>query len=93
MKSNMEPNTEIGYAKVPISNPRPDRPVVLETGGTKWELAYTRPGYGLQPLLNASRDLRVEGLELVPEIVNELQDEAEQRINIMREAKKLASEM
>jgi hypothetical protein len=74
---------EVGFGKVS------DGP-----GKTAWQLASRPRGSTYaSPLLSASRDLRIEGLKLIPEIVEELKEEAEDRIRIMQEAKKLAAEL
>jgi hypothetical protein len=63
--------------------------------GKTWELAYRTRDWvgGGESLLQASRDIRIEGLRLVPSIVSLLKTEAEKRITIMQEAKTLASEL
>jgi hypothetical protein len=74
---------EVGFGKVSDGH-----------GKTTWQLASRARGSTYAaPLLSASRDLRIEGLKLIPEIVEELKEEAEERIRIMQEAKKLAAEL
>jgi hypothetical protein len=62
--------------------------------GESWQLAY-RPydTADLEPLLRASRDVRIEGLRLVPQIVTGLKSAAEDRIRVMQEAKQFATEL
>jgi len=86
--------TWFGYAKV-LTGP----------GKSSWELAYDADEWSVEvdehgrmaasptPLLKGSRDIRIEGLGLVPKIVARLKAEAEHRIRIMRDAKTLAAEL
>lgn len=62
---------------------------------SSWELCI-RQDWGqieISPLLNASRDLRIEGLKMVPNIISSLKVIAQDKIRVMREAKKLASQL
>lgn len=85
--SEFAPEYDVGFGKVSEAVPG---------GEKKWQLAC-RMGHNThayaEPLLSASRDLRIEGLKLVPTIVATLQDEAQERIRIMQEAKKQAAEL
>jgi hypothetical protein len=67
---------------------------VYEAPGKEcWQLAMRREGGLGSPLLTASRDIRIEGLEQVPAIVRKLKTEAEARIRVMQEAKQLAADL
>jgi hypothetical protein len=76
------PNVEVGFAKV------------YEAPGKEgWQLAVRYGGKGGSPLRTANRDMRIEGLRRVPAIVQDLKKEAEARIRVMQEAKRLAGEL
>jgi hypothetical protein len=69
---------------------------------SEWQLAARsvatdfgdgRKEYSYAPLLKRSRDERVEGLELVPDILRELKKDAEQKVRAIRRAKVLAASL
>jgi hypothetical protein len=77
---------QVGFAKV-----GGDRPV--------WQLAarlsdFAGSGfYDPFPLLQASRNIRIDGLERVPELLRSVKIEAQRKIMAMREGKKLVGEL
>jgi hypothetical protein len=46
-----------------------------------------------ESLLQAPRDVRIEGLESVPTIIPQLKMAAQERIRVMQQAKRLAAEL
>jgi hypothetical protein len=62
------------------------RSVVTDFGDGRKEYSYA-------PLLKRSRDERVEGLELVPDILRELKKDAAQKVSTIRRAKVLAASL
>lgn len=47
----------------------------------------------IKPLLDSTRDLRIAAIELLPKIIGLLKDAAEETINSIEQAKKLAAEL
>jgi hypothetical protein len=96
---------QIGYAKVEDGvnsrgtatwelATRSCTPVLVkdEEGGDNWEAKPSSLGTP-QCLLRASRNVRVDGLEVIPEIIRALKARAESRIATIRKAKKLAADL
>lgn len=84
--SSEDSEREIGFGRV------------SEGEKSSWQLATKlKKGYPVQtvpkPLVSASRDVRIEGLERVPSIVANLKREAENKVRIMKEAKKMVAEL
>jgi hypothetical protein len=67
---------EVGFGKVFVGSP----------GKYSWELAFRR-GSGAEPLLAAPRDLRIDGISKMDEIVYRLRSEVEHKIDVIRQAK------
>jgi hypothetical protein len=89
------PEFQIGFAKAPTA------------GDYSWQLATRSKLFGDEyenegkdddwskaaPLLNASRNLRIEGLAMVPEILSQLKSAAHEKIQVMRRAKQQAASL
>jgi hypothetical protein len=95
--SNEDSEREIGFAKVEGS-PMNGQGVYQGPAKARWQLATKlKKGFHPQivpkPLEGASRDVRIEGLERVPDIVSRLRNEAQTKIRVMQEAKKLVAEL
>jgi hypothetical protein len=78
-----DPEYQIGFAQV------------SEGSTEKWQLAFrsTRSNEDRQPLLKASRNLRIEGLRKTGMILFSLRQEAMAKILAIQEAKNLISEL
>jgi hypothetical protein len=95
-ESREDTNLDIGFAKVEEVPQTEQGWPAREYGKTyksRWQLVTAnRQHHGdPTPLLRASRDVRIEGLGMVPYIVAQLKGEAEAKIRIIQEAKKLAA--
>jgi hypothetical protein len=90
LNSEESEDYQLGFGKVRIIN---------DQSKHKWELAVRTKMFNgnrfQQPtaLLEASRDLRIEGLGCVPALLDRLKKAASDKIRVMQEAKKLAAEL
>jgi hypothetical protein len=92
---------QIGYAKVEDGKSsewqlatRSCVPIFVKSE-EGWEIWEAKPGsLGTpQSLLRASRNVRVDGLEVIPQIIRALKTRAESKIATIRKAKKLAADL
>jgi hypothetical protein len=91
-----EENTFLGYGKV-----GPDEKWQLavreDTLTYNWDNdekeEYVVTESDCTPLLKASRDIRIQAMELVPELLEALKRAAQEKLRIIQGAKKLAAEL
>jgi hypothetical protein len=62
-------------------------------GSTKTAWMFSGGWSEAESLLQAPRDVRIEGLESVPTIIQQLKMAAQERIRVMQQAKRLAAEL
>lgn len=81
-----EDHYQVGFAKVSSGNSEDWKLAIRsKMQGSIWNDPYS--------LLQASRDLRIEGLSRVPALLNQMKGEALDKIRVMQDAKKLAAEL
>jgi hypothetical protein len=80
-------DAQLGFARLPKTK--------------RWTLALRRyipdaapyePVWEIWPLTNASRDLRIAGLETVPWFIDEIRRQAQNKLAFIRQARKLGNE-
>ena len=61
-------------------------------GETTWRLHIWKPKGGMKPVLECSRDERIQALEALPRLIEKLKQEAKARLDVIQKAKKFVRE-